>query len=277
VDRDGKLAPEAIERTAAVLREYARVFDERGIPADAQRVRVTATSAARDASNRDDFFAAVKSAVGVEPDLLTGEEEGRLSFRGATGGLEPAQGPFLVIDIGGGSTEFVTGTLDHHLRPHVTGVRSVDLGCVRLTERFLHTDPPSAVELAAAANEVGGVVTDALDALPHAKTSHTIVGLAGTVAAAAAIDAGIHAYDRAAVHHRWLSAERIASLTEQLASLPVAQRHDVIGLERERADVIVGGLLVLRAILDATGAQEFVTSEADILDGLALSLLDQPT
>lgn len=273
VDAVGNLASEAIARTAAVLRDYRAVLDRTGVVVDPGHVRVTATSAARDAANRDDLFVAVRGALGVEPELLSGEEEGMLSFLGATSGLEPADGPFLIVDIGGGSTELITGTLDHHGRPHVTGVRSVDIGCVRISEKHLRTDPPTGSELASARRDIDATLASAFGELPHAAQAKTLVGLAGTVAAAAAIDAGIDTYDRDQVHHRLLSAELVAGLTDRLAALPVGERQKVVGLEPERADVIVGGLLVLQSVLATAGMAQLLTSEADILDGLAASLL----
>jgi len=273
VDRSGDLAPEAIERTAVVLREYRRVLDELGVEAAPDHVRVTATSAARDAGNRAAFFTVVRDAVGVEPALLSGEEEGRLSFEGATAGLDPAMGPFLVVDVGGGSTELVTGAISPNGQAVLDGVTSIDLGCVRVTEKYLHGDPPSDREVAEAEAAIAAVVGSAVDRLPGAREARTFVGLAGTVAAAASIDAGLVAYDRDQVHHRRLTAGFVSDLAERLRSMPLAERRCVVGLEQARADVIVGGLLVVRAILAASGSTELLTSEADILDGLAASLL----
>ncbi|HVX18868.1 MAG TPA: exopolyphosphatase [Acidimicrobiales bacterium] len=274
VGASGNLAPEAIERTAEALRAYRHEIDRLGVPADAAHVRATATSAARDAGNRAELFAAVHDALGVEPELLSGLEEGKLSFEGATEGLDPSAGPFLVADIGGGSTELITGTVDHHGRPRVHDAVSLQLGCVRVTEQHLQHDPPSTSELVAARAAVDALVVPAVDGLAQARAARTVVGLAGTVAAAAAIDAGIAEYDRDQVHHRWLARDGIEALVRRLAGLTVADRKaTVVGLEPERADVIVGGLLVLVSLLDALDKSSFLTSEADILDGLAAALL----
>ena len=273
VDASGRLADDAIERTASVLREFGAVMERFGIPRRRGSVRVTATSAARDAGNRADFFAAVRDAVGVEPELLSGAAEGRLSFEGATAGLDPDTGPFLVVDVGGGSTELATGSLDERGHAHMSGVTSLDLGCVRVTEQYLHSDPPSAAELAAAEAAIAAIVEPALAGLPGASEARLFVGLAGTVAAAASIDAGLVDYDRSQVHHRVLTTGYLSDLTDRFAAMPVAERRKVVGLEHERADVIVGGLLVVRTILGATGMPSLLSSEADILDGLAASLL----
>ncbi|MEO9224357.1 MAG: Ppx/GppA phosphatase family protein [Acidimicrobiales bacterium] len=272
VDHTGNLDPVAIERTIAVLRDYRSVAERAGVSMQPDAVRITATSAARDASNRDVLFGAVRAAVGVEPELLSGSDEGRLSFLGATADLSPDLGPFLVVDIGGGSTEFVTGSIGADGQPVVTGARSVDLGCVRVTEQFLHSDPPLGAELAEATTIAGRIVDEALAALPDAHQARTVVGLAGTVSAVAAIDAGMGTYDRNAVHHRWIDASFADGLLRRLAAVPTYDRREVVGLEPERADVIVGGLVVLQAVLGRT-AGRLLTSEADILDGLASSLL----
>ena len=186
VDATGRLAPEAIERTTSVLAEYREVMDQHGV----ERVRMTATSAARDADNREDFFVAAEHAVGVRPELLSGLEEGRLSFAGATAELDPADGPFLVVDIGGGSTEFAVGTEE------CEGAMSIDIGCVRLTEKFLDHDPPRADELSACLSVVQTYLDDVARDLPAAPAAQTFVGLAGTVSTVAAVELGLAEYDR---------------------------------------------------------------------------------
>jgi exopolyphosphatase / guanosine-5'-triphosphate,3'-diphosphate pyrophosphatase len=270
VDRTHVLAPDAMARTVDTLRRYRTVMDRFG----ATRVRMTATSAARDAANRDDFFAAARDAVGVAPELLGGEEEGRLSFAGATAELDLATGPWLVADIGGGSTELSVGPRPgaNRLQPEV--VRSLDIGCVRVTERFLVHDPPTPAETDAARQFVRGQLDSAIAAEPRFGAAALVVGLAGTVAAAAALDQRLDGYDRSAVHHYHLRADAVRGLVAELASLDTEGRRRRPGMEEARAGVIVGGLIVLDELLTRVGAPECLTSESDILDGLVGTLLD---
>jgi exopolyphosphatase/guanosine-5'-triphosphate,3'-diphosphate pyrophosphatase len=262
VDATGRLDPEAIGRTVAVLREYREVMDRFGV----ERVRMTATSAARDAANRDDFFDAAEAAVGVRPELLSGDEEGRLSFLGATADLDPADGPFLVCDIGGGSTEFSYGTTESE------ATISTDMGCVRMTEAWLHSDPPSAEELSQAISIVEIHLDDVVREIPQASEAATFVGLAGTVSAAAAVELGLAEYDRDRIHHFVLTKAAAEDVFRTLATEALADRIHNPGLERERADVIVGGMCVLVSIMRRLGFRECLVSEADILDGLAMSI-----
>jgi exopolyphosphatase/guanosine-5'-triphosphate,3'-diphosphate pyrophosphatase len=257
----GALAPEAIERTADCLRDYREVMDRHGV----DRVRATATSAARDASNREDFFAAAEAALGVRPELLPGDEEGRLSFLGATADLDADAGPFLVVDIGGGSTELVIGTTD------AEGVVSVDMGCVRFTEQFLHHDPPRADELSAAISVAETYFDDVVRALPGAGDAKTLVGLAGTITTVAAVEIGLATYDRDAIHHFRLTRAAAEDVFRTLATESRADRIHNPGLEEARADVIVGGCCVLVALYRRLGYDEMLVSEADILDGLIRS------
>ena len=265
VDRTRRLAPEAVQRTLAVLREYRMVMDRLGVGP----VRMTATSAARDAANRDEFFDAAEGIVGVRPELLDGDEEGRLSFAGATGELPPGGAPWLVVDIGGGSTEIVAGP------DPVTGgpsaVRSLDVGCVRLTERFLQSDPPAGDDMEKARGFVDRLLDEAIAAEAGLVGAKTMVGLAGTVASLAAVDQGISDYDRDRQHHYVLRLDRVSEILDRLASTDSAGRRRIPGIEPERADVIVGGTIVLIAVMRRFGFAECLTSEADILDGLVLS------
>jgi exopolyphosphatase/guanosine-5'-triphosphate,3'-diphosphate pyrophosphatase len=263
VDRSGRLDPDAVDRTVAVLREYRDVMDR----FEVDRVRMTATSAARDAANRDDFFAAAEAAVGVRPELLSGEEEGRLSFLGATAELDPADGPFLVFDIGGGSTEFTYGTTESE------ATVSTDMGCVRITEAWLHGDPPTAVELSQALSIIGIHLDDVVREIPQATEAATYVGLAGTVSTAAAVELGLATYDRDRIHHSRLSKAAVEDVFRTLATEPLAERIHNPGLERERADVIVGGMCVFVGVMRRLGIAECLVSESDILDGLAMSLV----
>ena len=263
VDRSRQLAPEAIERTVTVLREYRDVMNSFGV----ESVRMTATSAARDATNRDEFFDAAEAVIGVRPELLSGQEEGELSFRGATSELDAQDGPFLVVDIGGGSTEFVLGSSTPE------AVWSADLGCVRVTERYLHGDPPEPEELANAI----GIVRDTLEELvrdvPPMKLANRLVGLAGTVTTMAAVEIGLAEYDRNKIHHFVLTRAAAEDVFRTLATERRAQRIHNPGLEEARADVIVGGAVVLVAIMRFFDFDECLVSEADILDGLVMSQL----
>jgi exopolyphosphatase/guanosine-5'-triphosphate,3'-diphosphate pyrophosphatase len=265
VDRTRRLDADAIARTQEVLAEYRSVMDAHGVPAD--RVRITATSAARDAENRDDWFAQAEAVVGARPELLSGPEEADLSFRGATTGLDPARGPFLVFDLGGGSTELAYGT------DAVESSLSLDIGCVRLTERFIESDPPRPEELTAAITYAASWIDDVLRKMPGAAAAPTVVGLAGTVSTVAAVEIGLATYDRDRVHHFVLTKEAAEDVFRTLATESRADRIHNPGLEEARADVIVGGCCALVALYRTLGIEEVLVSEADILDGLALSLL----
>lgn len=269
VDRSGSLVPEAIERTVAVLAAYRTEMDRLGVPEG--RVRMTATSASRDASNRDLFFDAAEAAVGVRPELISGAEEAELSFLGATSDLDPALGPFLVFDLGGGSTEFVLGTAGPD--GEVQGAISLDVGCVRLTERFFTSDPPAPEDLTAAISYTDTWLDDVALQLPGAGDAVTVVGVAGTVSTVAAVEQGLAAYDHDRLHHFTLTRAAAEDVFRTLATESRADRIHNPGLEEARADVIVGGCCVLVAIFRRFALDEILTSEADILDGLALSLL----
>jgi exopolyphosphatase / guanosine-5'-triphosphate,3'-diphosphate pyrophosphatase len=264
VDRTGRLAPEAIGRTRVALADYAAQIEELG----AEGVRMCATSASRDASNADDFRRMVRDTLGVEPEVVTGDEEARLSFTGAVRGLPAqAQPPYLVVDIGGGSTEFVVGTRDLT----VQGALSVDVGCVRMTERHLHTDPPAVDEVAAAQADIAAAVDRALAAVTGRQAA-TLVGLAGSVTTVAAIALGLERYDPARIHHARVSYDDVAKVTADLLAMPVARRLEVPVMHPGRADVIGAGALVLRVIMERAGMSAVVASEHDILDGIAWSL-----
>jgi exopolyphosphatase/guanosine-5'-triphosphate,3'-diphosphate pyrophosphatase len=259
VDRTGRLAPEAIERTRVALAGYAAEIAELG----ATRVRMCATSASRDASNAPDFAEMVSATLGVPPEVVTGEEEARLSFTGAVRGLD-LQAPYLVVDIGGGSTEFVVGTAE------VEGAISMDIGCVRMTERHLHDDPPTPAQVAAAEADVAAAVDRALATVG---TGHaTLVGLAGSVTTVAAIALGLTAYDPARIHRSRVSYDEVAKVTADLLARTARQRMDIPVMHPGRADVIGAGALVLRTIMERSGHESVVASEHDILDGIAWSL-----
>lgn len=265
VHASGRLDPAAIEATIEVLRRYKESIDAHGATA----VRMTATSAARDAANAAELFDAAEAAIGVRPELISGEEEGQLSFAGATAGLDPADGPFLVVDIGGGSTELIVGT------DHVDVVRSLDLGCVRLTEQHLASDPPSAEELSNAIAEVTAELDDLFRELPALRSAPTVVGLAGTITTVAAVEIGLPAWDSDAIHHFRLTRAAAEDVFRTLATESLADRIHNPGLEAARADVIVGGCCILVALFRTLGLDELLVSEADILDGLVLSLAER--
>ena len=261
VDATGRLAPQAIDRVVGVLREFRSSMDRHGVT----RCRVTATSAARDAANRDEFFDLAEAVLGHRPELLSGIEEGRLSFAGATADLDPVDGPFLILDIGGGSTEFVVGTTE------VEGTLSCDIGCVRLTEQWIEHDPPLPEELVACLSIAEGHVDDVLRVVPAAAGARTLVGLAGTVSCVAAVEIGLATYDRDRIHHFRLSREAVEDVFRTLATETRAERLENPGMEEDRADVIVGGLAILVKVMRQMGFDECLVSESDILDGLVAS------
>ncbi|WP_327268549.1 Ppx/GppA family phosphatase [Streptomyces sp. NBC_01218] len=269
VDRTGRLAPEALERTFAACREYAGVIGELG----AGTVRFVATSASRDAENSADFVRGVHEILGVEPEVITGDQEAQLSFDGATTELHRDSGhglasPYLVVDIGGGSTEFVLG--DETVR----AARSVDIGCVRMTERHLvqdgaRIDPPTEARIAAIRADVEAALDLAAETVPLTEAA-TLVGLAGTVTTIAAIALDLQEYDSEAIHHSRISLARVERITTSLLASTHADRAAIPSMHPGRVDVIASGALILQALMRRTGAQEIVVSEHDILDGIAL-------
>ncbi|MGE7434111.1 Ppx/GppA phosphatase family protein [Kitasatospora sp. NPDC001175] len=266
VDKTRRLAPEALERTFAACREYAAVIAEHGVGPD--RIRMVATSASRDAENAEEFRKGVREILGVEPRVVSGEEEAHLSFIGATkeltgGAFEP---PYLVFDVGGGSTEFVLGHED------VEAARSVDIGCVRITERhFAGAELPTLSQISAAQADIRAALDQASEVVPLDRAA-TLVGLAGTVTTVAGIALGLPEYDSAAIHHSRLSVEAVREVTGRLLSSTHEQRAAIPVMHPGRADVIAAGALVLLEIMERTGAAEVVVSEHDILDGIAWSI-----
>jgi exopolyphosphatase / guanosine-5'-triphosphate,3'-diphosphate pyrophosphatase len=261
VDKTGRLAPEALARTIAVLRDYADVIARSG----AQAVRMVATSATRDADNAADFVRLVKEVLGVAPEVLTGAEEAMLSFTGATAELAAGGdgGPFLVTDIGGGSTEFVLGPGQHCI--------SVNVGCVRMTERHLHGDPPTSQEVAAAIADIDTAL-DTVAATVPVRQARTLIGLAGSVTTVAAIAMGLPAYDAARIHHARVSADDVHAVTRGLLAQTRTARAAIGVMHPGRVDVIGGGALVLDRLMERFGFGEVLVSEHDILDGMAWSL-----
>lgn len=267
VDATQRLRPDAMERTFAALRSYRAVMDAEGVG----RVRLVATSAVRDSTNGKDFLLAAADIIGAPAELLPGSEEGRLSFAGATGDLPVGHGAIVVVDIGGGSTELVTASDE--------GVLSVslDIGCVRLTERYLAGDPPTVEEVQAAVAAIATELDRAVQVVPPLAdlgSSARLVGLAGTVSTLASLEMGLVEYDRDQIHHTALSAEAVARWCAALGAESVEQRAQRPGLPPGRQDVIFGGALVLREVMIRFGFGECIVSEADILDGLIMSLRD---
>jgi exopolyphosphatase / guanosine-5'-triphosphate,3'-diphosphate pyrophosphatase len=265
VDRTGRLAPAALARTAGVLRDYADVIAATG----ARSVRMVATSATRDASNTAEFTRQVKEILGVAPEVLTGSEEAMLSFTGATAELAASRdaAPFLVADIGGGSTEFVLGEPGE---PAVHAI-SVDIGCVRMTERHLQGDPPPRDQVAAATADIGAAL-DAVAAAVPVRQARTLIGLAGSVTTVAGIALGLRAYDAARIHHARVSAADVHEVSRSLLTQTRAERAAIGVMHPGRVDVIGGGALILNRIMRRFGFGEVLVSEHDILDGIAWSL-----
>jgi exopolyphosphatase/guanosine-5'-triphosphate,3'-diphosphate pyrophosphatase len=276
VDATGRLAPDALARTFAMLAEYARAISDSG----ASGVRLVATSATRDASNAAEFSAGVRQILGVDPEVISGSEEAYLSFSGSTaelvGGSEPGQPgqpepPFLVVDIGGGSTEFVLGTADADARHGLSAI-SVNIGCVRLTERHLHDDPPTTEQIAAATRDIDAALATVAESIPIA-SARTLVGLAGSVTTLTAVALDLAAYDPARIHHARISARRVHEVTVSLLGQAHQQRAASPVIHPGRVDVIGAGALILNRIMDRFGFTEMVASEHDILDGIAWSIV----
>jgi exopolyphosphatase/guanosine-5'-triphosphate,3'-diphosphate pyrophosphatase len=265
VDRTGRLSEAALARTFAACEEYAGLIEAAG----ASEVRFVATSASRDAENRDAFVDGVRQRIGVVPEVVTGAEEARLSFEGATRGLlSTATGaaPYLVVDIGGGSTEFVLGT------DAPEAARSVDMGCVRLTERVLHGDPPTPDEIDQAIVVIDGLIEQAAAEVPLERAS-TLIGLAGSVTTVAALALGLPEYDSSRIHGSVITAAQVHRVTQDLLAMPRSERAELRVMHPGRVDVIGGGALVLDRIVQRVGADQVLVSEHDILDGIAWSLL----
>jgi exopolyphosphatase/guanosine-5'-triphosphate,3'-diphosphate pyrophosphatase len=271
VDATGRLAPEAIERTRVVLAEYAAQARELG----AEQVRMVATSATRDAANRADFEGMVQATLGRLPDVVTGREEAELSFLGATGSmaaaaaahdLAPARAPWLVVDIGGGSTEFVLGDSDG-----VTAARSVDIGCVRLTERHLRDDPPTPAQVALAERDIRAALAEVTAEVPVGRAA-SLVGLAGSVTTVAALALELPAYDSEAIHGSRIAVDDVRRISAHLLEATRERRAAEPVMHPGRVDVIGSGALILRVLMDEFGLPEVTVSEHDILDGIALRL-----
>lgn len=265
VDATGHLDDAALERTLSCIANYAARWTELG----AATVRISATSAVRDASDRDRFFDGVQHRAGVAAEVLTGDQEARTSFRGATSGVSGTP-PYLVLDIGGGSTEFILGS------DGPEAMTSRQLGCVRLTERAITSDPPTAEDLAAATAVIDAEL-NAVESLMDPTTAQTLVGVAGTVTTVAALHLGLDEYAADAIHGSRVPAGAVADICDQLASMTSPERKALGPMAPGREDVIVAGALILGRVMERFGFPEVLTSESDILDGLALDLLDATT
>ena len=262
VDKTGEFHPDAIARTLAAVDLFAAEIAKRGV----EKVRFCATSATRDATNRALFIDGVKERLGIEPEVIAGEVEAALSFQGATKDFDKSEGPFLVIDIGGGSTEFVFGT------DLVEAARSMNIGCVRMSERHFTGDQPDPGQIASAIEDIDEAIRQAAKSVPitQAKTVIMVAGTATTVAAAAL---ELTSYDRYAIHLARISSQRAHEISRELLRETRDQRAAHGYMHPGRVDVIGAGSLVLDRIMAATGAKEFVASESDILDGMAWSLV----
>jgi exopolyphosphatase/guanosine-5'-triphosphate,3'-diphosphate pyrophosphatase len=264
VDRTGRLSDAALARTFGVLDEYAATIASH----DVEQVRMVATSATRDASNREAFESGVRERLGVAPEVITGDDEAGLSFEGATAELRGGpqfDSPYLVVDIGGGSTEFVLGD-----ERGPSAARSVDIGCVRMTERHLRDDPPTPHQVDAARADINAAI-DVAATTVRLEQASTVVGLAGSVTTVVAIALGLTEYDPDRIHHARISAADVSAVTAHLLAAIRAERAAMPVMHPGRVDVIAGGALVLDTVLSRGGFDSVVASEHDILDGIALS------
>ncbi len=261
VDQTGQFHPDAITRTLAAVDKFAAEIAKRGV----EKIRFCATSATRDATNRHLFVDGVRERLGIELEVITGDEEAALSFAGAIKDLDPSNGPFLVVDIGGGSTEFVFGTST------VEAARSVNIGCVRMSERHFANDPATPEQVELARTDIKAAIAIAAAVVPITKAK-TLVAVAGTATTVAAAALGLTEYDRYAIHLSRISAAQVHDSSAMFLSKNREERVSLGYMHPGRVDVIGAGSLVLSEIMKATGAAEFVASESDILDGMAFSL-----
>lgn len=269
VDRTGRLAPAAIERTRLALADYAATIGSLG----ATQVRMVATSASRDAENADEFRTAVRQALGVEPEVITGLAEAELSFTGAVAGLPGVADPLLLADIGGGSTELVLGSpIPAAGARKLIAAHSMDVGCVRMTERHLREDPPTEAQVQAALADLRVALGAAMADVPVSEAA-AFVGVAGTVTTIAALALDLPAYDPDAIHGSVIDYLQVSEVTDRLLKMRRDERAALPVMHPGRVDVIGGGALVLRTVMEAVGAREVIASEHDILDGIAMSLL----
>ena len=261
VDKTGEFHPDAIKRTLAAVEKFAVEIARRGV----NKIRFCATSATRDARNRDLFIEGVMARLGIAPEVISGDEEARLSFAGATKELPESLAPFLVIDIGGGSTEFVLGDRE------VKAAKSVNIGCVRMSERHFTNDPATQLEIDAARSDIQRAISEAAEVV-DIKSAKSLIAVAGTATTVAAAALELPTYDRYAIHLSRISAEKTHQVSEMFLKMNRDQRAALGYMHPGRVDVIGAGSLVLSEIMKATGVKEFIASESDILDGMAWSL-----
>lgn len=261
VDKTKSFHPDAIDRTLAAVQLFSAEISKRG----ATKIRFCATSATRDATNRDLFIDGVESILGIKPEVIPGEEEAALSFIGATKELALSDGPFLVVDIGGGSTEFVYGT------EKVESAKSVNIGCVRMSERHFTSAPPTPGSIVEAISDIDEAIAVAAKAVPITKAK-TLIAVAGTATTVAAAALNLDNYDRYAIHLSRISAEKTLAVAKRFQGMERSEIENLGYMHTGRVDVIAAGSLVLSQIMLATGAKEFVASESDILDGMAWSI-----
>ena len=265
VDKTGEFSSAALERTFAAVDEYTKLIELH----QPERIKFVATSASRDVSNREVFVAGIKSRLGIEPSVISGDEEARLSFLGATADLltdvSAPKAPYLVVDIGGGSTEFVLGDTSPKQ------ALSTNVGCVRMTERHLVGDPPTAEQIAAATKDIDAAIEQAGQVVDLTKAK-SLIGLAGSVTTVAALALGLKAYKSEVIHGSRISAQQVHEVASELLAMPRAKRAELGPMHPGRVDVIGGGALVLDRIMQKTGIAEVVVSERDILDGIARDL-----
>jgi exopolyphosphatase/guanosine-5'-triphosphate,3'-diphosphate pyrophosphatase len=261
VDKTGEFNPTAIERTLAATANFSQIIRQKGV----EKIRFCATSATRDAKNRQIFIDGVHSILGVDPEVIPGVEEASLSFMGATKELQPSDGPFLVVDIGGGSTEFVLGTHE------VEFAKSVNIGCVRMSERHLNSQPPTKEQLSLATEDIDSAILDAGKSVPFSNAA-TLVAVAGTATTVAAAALELSEYDRYAIHLSRIPAKKIHEVALMFQSLTRDEIAALGYMHPGRVDVITSGSLVLSRVMTLTGATEMIASESDILDGIAWGL-----
>jgi exopolyphosphatase / guanosine-5'-triphosphate,3'-diphosphate pyrophosphatase len=266
VDATGEFHPDALKRTFAVTENYAELIKNAGVPTE--KVHFVATSASRDAKNRDEFFDGIQSRLGVQPDVISGDTEARLSFSGALSRVRPEGDPVLVMDIGGGSTEYIVGSSEGVMQSAI----SLDIGSVRLTERFLKVSPPADDDVRRAADYVDGMLDEAA---VDFDSIGTWIGVAGTATTLAGVYLELPEYDREQVHGSSIPRQDVGELLRRLSAMTVAEIRALPSMDPKRADVITGGALVAARTAERVSVPELIISESDILDGIALALLDR--
>jgi len=263
VDENKAFHPDAINRTLLAVKSFKEIIDRNKV----DKIRFCATSATRDAMNRNLFIDGVRDILNVQVEVIPGEEEAALSFTGATYQLDQGSGPFLVVDIGGGSTEFVYGD------KKVISAKSVNIGCVRMSERHLTNQPPTMDQIASAIVDIDIAITQAAVSVPI-NSAKSLIAVAGTATTVAAAALDLSKYDRDLIHLSKISADKVHKVAQMFQSMNKSEISALPYMHEGRVDVITAGSLVLSRVMAATGAVEFVASESDILDGMAFSLIN---